>query len=464
MKIGRSAWAFLAVGIFGMAGGVGLAADEAQSRGKAMVAAAKWRAPGIEGTWALRCEGAGPVIVLAEKSITALAKEDGKELWKVTEGVQYPTDIGGNDKIVLVKKTQSSDGEAPWEVTGISLADGTEKYRLSVPGSIISRAEQVRGSLIVVATGLATPIFGPILRPRPQVTPQLTGYDLNTGRKLWRRDAPKIEFLEGFISETEYLAILNDSLTLVDASTGESKWERPLESGWKGAGQVFRPDGTALFLEYREGTAIHRLLMLDLKTGKTVRNMDLSGIEGALEAASSDVLVLQRLRKSSTERMFDMVRTVELTEEDKKEKITAFEARSGKAQWTVAIPQDEPNYDAVELAGDVLLQGNPGSTWYKVPSIDETWTLSVMDMANGKTLWKRERVAGNPVVYKEMVIISGLDTLDAVDRRGGKTLWSIPTAGPPCEPRVVDGVLYIGVMAKGQTLLGRIDGICALGL
>jgi outer membrane protein assembly factor BamB len=434
--------------------------DAARALGKAMVASAKWQVPAIDGTWAVWCEAGGPVIVLADKSITSLANADGKQLWRLTEGVDQPRVIGGNDKVLLVAKniSQGPDNQSPG-VTALSLADGSEKYQL--PRTVGSHKAQVRENLIISSTGQAVPVIG-TMGPVRGAAPRLTAYDLTTGKLLWQKDANKNESFRGFISDTQYLAILNDAFTMVDAATGATQWEWPIQSGWKGAGQVFQEDGTGLFME-AQASGLQRLLTVDLKTGKA-ETKEAGGMEGNLLAAEGDVLLLQRLRKSETVREFDTSRRVELTEEDKKEKIMAFDLKAGKAQWVVAIPRNQPTRDDLTLAGDVVLCGNPGTWRYRTPSLSESWTLTALDRANGKALWTREQMAGAPVVYKEKVILSGANFLEAVDRREGKTLWWILTEGAPSEPVIVEGVMYFAVRGNGQTGPGRNDGIFAIGV
>jgi len=438
------------------------AGDVAMARGKAMVAAAKWRVPSIEGMWRVESVPGGPVIVLAEKSITALSKAEGKVLWKVAEGVDQPIAIGGNDKVLVVQMSRVLRDNAATGVTGISLVDGTEKYQL--PGTVGNHQEQVRGNRIIVETGLVKymPFIGRGMPPRPHAAPQLTGYDLNTGKQLWQRDAKRVESLEGFISDTQYLTILNDVFTMVDAATGVTQWERPIDAGWKAAGELLRADGTGLFLEHREGTGILRLLTVDLKTGKTVAD-EFRG-EGFLEAARGDVLMLKRPRKSERVRGYDSEMLVQLTEEDKKEWLTGYDVKAGKVHWTVGIPQDQPINDTLTQVGDVLLQVKPGTTWVGKPWSDPSGSLAALDMGTGKMLWKREHFIGAPVVYKETVIFSGMDYLEAVDRREGKVLWSMALAGPPCELVVAEGVMYFGVMDNGEPKAGRVEGMYAIGL
>jgi outer membrane protein assembly factor BamB len=227
---------------------------------------------------------------------------------------------------------------------------------------------------------------------------------------------------------------------------------------------LFREDGTCLMMEYQEKGGSQRMMTVDVKTGKTLKSVDFPAETGMLRAASGDVLVLQRLRKSEMVRQGDVGYRVALTEEDKKEKITAYDEKAGKEQWTVAIPRDRPTQDELILAGDVLLQGDPGTMWYRTPSLSESWTLTALDMADGKALWKRERMAGTPVVHGETVILSGANFLEAVDRREGKARWRIPTAGAPSVPVIVEGVVYFGVRGNGQSGPGRYDGICGVAL
>ena len=438
-------------------------AEAAEARGKAMMAAAKWQAPPIAEFWTVRCEAGGPVIVLGERSITALGRADGKELWKVTERVEYPRVIGGNDKVLAVLKQgqPGRDNTSP-AVVGLSLADGTEKYRLV--GTVGGHQEQVRGNLITVAMGLATPYAGPTMGGPRGSAPALMAYDLNTGQQAWGIGADKFEFLKGFVSDAQYLALFNNVMTVVDTTTGTKQAERPLEQGWSGAGLLTQADGTCLMMETREGTPNQRLLTMDLKTGKIVKTVDLPAeAKGTLVAMKDDVLVLVKAQKSGMMRQGDVSYPVKLTEEDKKEKIMAFDLRAGKAQWSLEFTPEYVIQDDVVLAGDVLLQGHLWATRNWTPPT-EKWTLTALDLAHGQKVWQREQMVGLPVVYQDTLILSGANFLEGVDRRDGKSRWWIPTAGAPCEPVIAGGVMYFGVRPNGQMGPGRYDGIFAIGL
>jgi outer membrane protein assembly factor BamB len=294
----------------------------------------------------------------------------------------------------------------------------------------------------------------------------LRGYDLNTGKELWHVEATSVELLRGFISDTEFLVLIDGTFTLVNATTGNFLWRRPFHTGWTGQGQGTLSDGSLYLYERQESTGRLRLLTLDRKTGQTIRELALESGEGIVFAMTDKQMVV--VRRPKLDIPFYVDQTVQEIEDNKKEWITSVDTSTGKVNWRLSLPQVGSPFDDVRLFGDVLLQGDPalGSDEYFENGRlrDVGWPLTALDLATGATLWKRDHVMHANLAYKDVVFVAGANFLEGLERRTGNVLWSIPTADLISRPVIEDGVLYFGVRGNSGQTAERIDGIYAIPL
>ncbi|MFD8783939.1 PQQ-binding-like beta-propeller repeat protein [Kitasatospora sp. NPDC059599] len=291
------------------------------------------------------------------------------------------------------------------------------------------------GGRVVLAAGPGDPAEQPAGQPAgPQQALFTSGYDGSvrsldprTGAVRWSRAvgaAPPVDALDGWqlansggwplASGDGVVCVVSTSgVHVLDAATGEPRWEAPLpdwdESAWQqqpvvGGGSVFTAHGTSLHCH-------------DAASGALRWSSD-PGASGVLALAGDTVYTAGRYGG-----------------------ILAYDAHGGERRWA---------QDAVAAVGDapVVHQGvvhvrqtDPGAT---------SSTVFALDAATGRVLWQRGRlpVAGPLSVADRSVCLLSGDRLTTLDTRTGDTMW---TANVPMglgrgmsSMTAADGSVYVG--------------------
>jgi outer membrane protein assembly factor BamB len=451
---------------------VAVRADEA---GMAVLKSARWRIaalPGWSGLYARAVvPGGGPIIGMGSGGITAWDRASGKQIW--SNQAESTFFLGVGEKTVLVHKRASNPGER--KLYALSAADGSVVYDIPVAreyAHVLPEGVRIMGKTVIFVSytltvdpnSVAMPPIGRVSVPGPRV---VTAYDVVTGKELWKNNSPENKNV--FCWFDPLLEIRTGAeQQMIDSATGKTVWSVPLngrehDASFLVPGQVRSGDGTWYFLERGgAGDAVNgfQLIARDGATGKLLRQHKIPYSPGALGTVAGGLVILREPRKPSQISYMDSSWPAVLTEDEKKDKLTAIDMQSGKIAWAAAVPTDSPTIH-IRVADDLLLVGEPDI--YLTFQSHGKWNMTVLEAATGKTLWSKA-LRTDVVMHKDIMIFAVADQIVGANRRDGKILWSIPsnTAGDAaCEPLVADGTLYLSIYDSGG---GASSGLYAIPL
>jgi outer membrane protein assembly factor BamB len=424
----------------------------ADDAGMAVLKSARWKGTvltGVRGqTGVVAAPGGGPIIGMSSGTITALDRASGKQIWSNQEN---PLVMGVSEKTVLVYKADRTR-----RLFALSAADGSFAYDIRIPQEFthaLPGGVHVMGKTVLVESNILTVIQPDITAPTGRVSkagpPVLTAYDLDTGKELWKNNSPENKEVS-YASEPLLDIRTGTEQQVIDPATGKTVWSVPrngqeYEPLALVPGHVRRADGTWFFLERAgEGdVAVNGLQVIarDGATGKIVGQYKIPYGPGALATVAGELVILREPRKPSTVKVgFDAVGLAVLTEDEKKDKLTALDMQTGKIAWAVAIPTVD-GATRIRVADDLLLLRNGVN-------------MIVLEAATGKTLWS-ESVRAEVVMHNDVMMLTLADAIVGAKRRDGKILWSIPCSFGPCAPQIANGMLYLSITDSGGTAAGR---------
>jgi outer membrane protein assembly factor BamB len=435
-----------------LAWGLPARADEV---GQALLKSARWRAPApsqSRGPTALAAmSGGGPIVSVSGGAVTALDRATGKRLWSFGLNLNL---LGVGQKVVLV--CTSGNTSAEQRVFALSGKDGSTAYEIPLPQEYNFRLPGdvgVTGGEIVITSNRRYTMVDRAPPPGMGVSgggpPVVTTFDLETGKQLRKETVPE------------------NAATGRAPATARGNTPSPLRTirGEDGKWYSVEPQG-----EGDPATTGYQFVTRDAPNGKVLGQTHVDYAPGTPAAIVGQILIMREPRKSATERMgIDMSRTVVLTEDEKKEKLTALNLQTGKPVWTAAVTTDFPSAK-IRAAGDLLLIGGiPSRAPY---SPQGRWTMSVLDQATGKLLWS-QRLHTDVTLYQDLMVFALVDQWVGVNRRDGKPVWSVPCdpfitvtdpsipEGTPfssgttvnyaaCNPLIDDGMLYLEILHFGD--------------
>ena len=436
----------------------------ADDAGMAVLKSARWRSAESFGSFGPHARaavpGGGPIIGVGTAGITAIDRASGKRIW-LNEGGNLIMGVG--DKTVLVQKQASKPVDR--KLFALSAADGTVAYEIAIPQEYAHNVPDdvhVIGKTVIIESytltvdpnSVAVPPIGRVSVPGPRV---LTAYDLDTGKELWKNNSPnnKKVFFEFDPApspppQLELRTTMEEQV--IDSATGKPVWSVPLNGKEHEPyplvpGHVRTADGTWFFLE-RAGDGDpafgFQLIARDGATGKILRQHKIPDCPGALAAVAGQLLIMRECRKSEYKYFMDSFSYVKLTEDEKKDKLTAIDMQTGKIVWTAAVPTDNQT-TRVRVADDLLLAGEPDNL---KPFLSHgKWNMIVLEAATGKTLWSKTLLS-DVVMHKDLMIFALVDQVVGANRRDGRILWSIPSGvagNAACNPFIADGTLYLSI-------------------
>jgi outer membrane protein assembly factor BamB len=277
----------------------------------------------------------------------------------------------------------------------------------------------------------------------------VTTYDLETGKQLRKENVPE----NAAAGRAPATARGNTPSPLRTTRGEDGKW------------YSVEPQG-----DDDPVTSGYQFVTRDAPNGKVLGQTHIDYAPGTPATVVGQILIMREPRKSAVVMVgIDVARTVALTDDDKKEKLTALNLQTGKPVWTAAVTTDFLSAK-IRAAGDLLLIGDSPSRQPYTPH--GRWTLSVLEQATGKPLWSR-KIHTDVALYQDLMFFALPDQWVAVNRRDGKPLWSIPCDAfetvtdpsipegtpfasgvtvnyPACDPLIDDGMLYLAVTHSGD--------------
>jgi outer membrane protein assembly factor BamB len=202
----------------------------------------------------------------AEGRVEAWQREDGKRIWSVNLKEEISGGVNGGEGIVAI-------GTENGEIVALGVADGMQKWRSKVPSEVMSISEAKYG-VIVTRTNDG----------------KVHALDVSTGDIRWSagKGTPPLT-LRGasqpvVVGELVLVGFDDGNLMAINLRDGEPVWEVPV-SVPKGRSELERISDVDGEIAYLEGIVFAasfngRVVAIDLDTGKTLWNKDLSSYAG----------------------------------------------------------------------------------------------------------------------------------------------------------------------------------------
>ncbi len=275
-------------------------------------------------------EGHGPLVVLTrEGSVQALSPETGEPLWSAPVEEASGAPVVGADGTVYVASGKH-------HLMALDGDDGQQRWSREFQGWLV-------GAPAISAEGT----LGMVLKERGD---QVLCLDAETGETRWQRPLQQQSMLGRSVAispQGTILAFENADLSLraLDGHSGRTVWKFPvsdylsgdLATGDDGSVYVSRTSGDVLALDAQDGR-----LMWKQKLG---RSPAATAADGAVFVRSDD------------------------------NRVSALDARTGQPRWQQEIKDEKLGAPGVDPEGNVVVTGSTG-------------TARALDAESGQTRWR----------------------------------------------------------------------------
>lgn len=296
-----------------------------------------------------------------------------KKMWNYDPGAGVSAQLLVRDSVLLVSTLKG-------EVHAVNVLDGKKLGVLSLGAPVAGTPVLVGGTIIV---------------PLSRENESLIAVNLQSGERLWTRDAGPVESAPLVLDSRVYVTTLNGAALCFNDSDGAELWSFRTRPGKDRRAIRSSPatDGSALFFGCDDGF----VYAVDLRTGALRWKRDAGGSVFASPLVADSMVIVGTLRGE----------------------LLALRTDSGTVRWRFDTGAKIYNASAADGAR-VFVGTSDGS-------------CMALDAATGSRLWTFRASNGigcTPLVLDSLVLVGSLDkTLSVLNRTDGREVWQWKAEG-----------------------------------